>query len=241
MSTLASGSPTLEVKGLKASYGRIPILTGIDFYAGTKEVVGIVGFNGMGKTTLMKALIGILPVSSGTIEFDGVDITQSPSFARARLGIGYVPQGRQVFPRLSVWDNLRMGAASLGWRRRESVGAVVDEFPMLKRLVDRQAGTLSGGEQQILAIARALCGRPKLLLLDEPTEGIQPSIVELIAEILPRWADMATLTIILVEQNLEFVSRLASRALILHKGQIVNQVTPKKLHSAMELDEIAEL
>ena len=238
MSTSANADPILAVSALSASYRRIPILNGIDFSARTREVVGIVGFNGMGKTTLMKALIGLLPASTGTIRFDGSDVTRMPSFMRARCGIGYVPQGREVFPRLSVRDNLRMGAVGIGAGRKETLDAVVDEFPRLKRLMDRTAGTLSGGEQQILAIARALCSRPKLLLLDEPTEGIQPSIIEHIGEALGRWVNTANVTIILVEQNLEFVSGLANRALILHKGRIVNELPPGKLHSAMELDEV---
>ena len=241
MSTLASASPVLVVNGLTAGYGKIPILDGIDFAAAGGEVVGIVGYNGMGKTTLMKAMIGLLAVSSGTIVFDSLDVTGMPPFSRARLGIGYVPQCRDVFPRLTVRENLRMGALGVGSARKEILDEIVDEFPRLERLLDRAAGTLSGGEQQILAIARALCTQPKLLLLDEPTEGVQPSIVEHIGEVLSRWVKTSRLAIILVEQNLEFVSGLASRALILNKGRIVNEVLPEKLHSAMELDEIIEV
>ena len=229
----------LEVDRLTAGYGRIPILNGVTFTARAGEILGILGYNGMGKTTLMKALIGLLPSSGGMIRFEGKDITGQAAFLRSRGGIGYVPQGREVFPRLSVRDNLRMGASALGAERDQVVRDVVAEFPVLDRLHDRVAGTLSGGEQQILAIARALCGRPRLLLLDEPTEGIQPSIIDQIAEALGRLAKGGNLTIILVEQNLEFVSGLASRALIIQKGRIVNEVPPENLHSAMELDEIA--
>jgi branched-chain amino acid transport system ATP-binding protein len=167
----------LEVDKLTAKYGRIPILNGVTFTARAGEVLGILGYNGMGKTTLMKVLIGLLPSSGGTIRFESRDITRETAFLRSRAGIGYVPQGREVFPRLSVRDNLRMGASALGAERDQVVRSVVAEFPILERLYDRMAGTLSGGEQQILAIARALCARPRLLLLDEPTEGIQPSII----------------------------------------------------------------
>ena len=229
----------LEVDKLTAKYGRIPILNGVTFTARAGEVLGILGYNGMGKTTLMKVLIGLLPSSGGTIRLEGKDVTQETAFLRSRAGIGYVPQGREVFPRLSVRDNLRMGASALGAERDQVVQSVVTEFPILERLHDRMAGTLSGGEQQILAIARALCARPRLLLLDEPTEGIQPSIIDQIAEALGRLATGGNLTIILVEQNLEFVAGLASRALIIQKGQIVSEVPPQNLRSAMEIDEIA--
>jgi branched-chain amino acid transport system ATP-binding protein len=238
---ISASAPTLalEVDKLTAKYGRIPILNGVTFTARAGEVLGILGYNGMGKTTLMKVLIGLLPSSGGTIRFESKDITRETAFLRSRAGIGYVPQGREVFPRLSVRDNLRMGASALGAERDQVVRSVVAEFPILERLYDRMAGTLSGGEQQILAIARALCARPRLLLLDEPTEGIQPSIIDQIAEALARLATAGNMTIILVEQNLEFVAGLASRALIIQKGLIVSEVPPQNLHSAMEIDEIA--
>jgi branched-chain amino acid transport system ATP-binding protein len=231
--------PTLEVEGVTAHYGRIPILNGVHFTARAGEVLGIIGYNGMGKTTLMKTLIGLVPSSGGTIRFEGRDITREPVFFRARSGIGYVPQGREVFPRLNVRDNLRIGSSTAGARRDHVVHEVLAEFPILQGLIDRAAGTLSGGEQQILAIARALCARPRLLLLDEPTEGIQPSIIDHIAEALGRLARGGDITMILVEQNLEFVAGLASRALIIQRGRIVNEVSPENLHSAMDIDEVA--
>ena len=240
MCTSASAlKPMLEVDGLTASYGRIPVLNGVSFTVAAGEVLGILGYNGMGKTTLIKSLIGLVPSSSGSIRFDGRDITREPAFMRARSGIGYVPQGREVFPRLSVRDNLRIGSTIAGAQRDQMVHEVIAEFPTLERLLDRAAGTLSGGEQQILVIARALCARPRLLLLDEPTEGIQPSIIDHIAEALGQLATTRSITIILVEQNLEFIAGLASRALVIQKGRIVNEVEPAKLHSAMEIDEIA--
>ena len=235
----ASAMPMLEVNQLAAGYGRIPVLNSVDFAVRAGEVLGILGYNGMGKTTLMKALMRLLPSTGGTIRFEGTDITREPAFSRARRGIGYVPQGREVFSRLSVRDNLRMGASTAGAGRNGVVQGVLAEFPTLERLLDRVAGSLSGGEQQILAIARALCARPKLLLLDEPTEGIQPSTIDHIAETLGRLAAERNLTIILVEQNLEFIARLATRALIIQKGRIVNEVSPENLHSTMDIDEIA--
>ena len=228
----------LEVEDLAASYGRIPILAGVKFAVQPGEVVGILGHNGMGKTTLLKALMGLVPVSSGTIRFEGADITREPSFMRARRGLGYVPQGRDIFARLSVLNNLRMGAASAEGDREAIVESVLEDFPALRRLLDRQGGTLSGGEQQILAIARALCARPKLLLLDEPTEGIQPSIIESIAEALQRLKASRSLTIVLVEQNLEFVAQLSRRVFVIQKGTIVNELDVARLHDAAVVDEI---
>jgi branched-chain amino acid transport system ATP-binding protein len=229
----------LEVERLTASYGRIPILTGVSFAVGEGEIVGILGNNGMGKTTLMKTLMGFVPATGGTIRFGGADITREAAYARARRGIGYVPQGREIFPRLSVLQNLRMGAATAGAARDDIVQSVLAEFPILERLLDRQGGSLSGGEQQILAIGRALCARPRLLLLDEPTEGIQPSIIEHIAEALARLAATKRLTIVLVEQHLEFVAQLSGRVLVIQKGAIVRELAASKLHDAGIVDEIA--
>jgi urea ABC transporter ATP-binding protein UrtE len=231
--------PLLDVASLTASYGRIPILTGVSFGVNEGEIVGILGHNGMGKTTLMKTLMGFVPATGGTIRFGGADITREAAYARARRGIGYVPQGREIFPRLSVLQNLRMGAAAAGDRRDRIVQSVLAEFPTLERLLDRQGGSLSGGEQQILAIARALCARPKLLLLDEPTEGIQPSIIEHIAEALARLAAANSLTIVLVEQHLEFVAQLSRRIFVIQKGTIIKELSAPELHNATIVDEIA--
>jgi branched-chain amino acid transport system ATP-binding protein len=228
----------LEVRGLCASYGRIPILTGVTFDVQQGEIVGVLGHNGMGKTTLMKTLMGFVPATAGTISFDGADLTHAPTHARAHAGIGYVPQGREIFPRLTVRDNLRMGAAGNGSERQAIVDSVLADFPVLVRLLDRQGGALSGGEQQILAIARALCARPKLMLLDEPTEGIQPSIIDAIAEALQMLQSSRGLTIVLVEQHLEFVAQLSRRVLVIQKGAIVNELDAARLHDAQVVDEI---
>ena len=226
----------LEIDNIRAGYGRIPILSGISFNVGEHEVVGVLGHNGMGKTTLLKAVIGQVPLTSGAIRFAGADITSQPSFRRARAGIGYVPQGRQIFPNLTVYENLRMGFVENAAASEETViKDILARFPRLDALLDRVGGTLSGGEQQILAVARCLCGSPKLLLLDEPTEGIQPSIVEEILEILIGLHRYQGLAIIVVEQNLEFICRLSERVLLIEKGTITGEVSPQSLGQSKEL------
>ena len=226
----------LEVRDLHAGYGRIPVLSGINFTVGEHEVVGVLGHNGMGKTTLLKTLIGQVPLTGGKISFGGVDIGRSPSFRRARAGLGYVPQGRQIFPNLSVYENLRMGFVENGIDSEQTIiKDILARFPRLDPLIDRVGGALSGGEQQILALARCLCGSPKLLLLDEPTEGIQPSIVEEILEILIGLHRYRGLAIIVVEQSLDFIRRLSQRVLLIEKGVITGEVTPEALGSSKEL------
>jgi urea transport system ATP-binding protein len=226
----------LEVNDIHAGYGRIPVLSGINFTVGDHEVVGVLGHNGMGKTTLLKTLIGQVPLTRGTIKFGGVYISARPSFRRARAGLGYVPQGRAIFPMLSVYENLRMGFVEDGSHEEENtVRDILAQFPRLDPIIDRLGGALSGGEQQILALARALCGRPKLLLLDEPTEGIQPSIVEEILEILIGLHRYQGLAIIVVEQSLDFIRRLSQRVLLIEKGVITGEVLPEALGESNEL------
>lgn len=175
----------LEVNGVSGGYGKVPILHGIEFTVAENEVVGVLGHNGMGKTTLLKTLMGFLPSSAGTIRFDSTDITAMAPFERAGLGLGYVPQGRGIFPQLSVRDNLRFAWHEYsGASERDVMDAVLTDFARLRPLLDREGGALSGGEQQLLALARCLMGDPDFLLLDEPTEGIQPSIIEEIGETL---------------------------------------------------------
>lgn len=219
----------LNVKGLQAGYVRIPILHGIGFSIADGECVGIWGHNGMGKTTLLSAILGYREVTSGAIVFDGDDVTRLPTHQRARRGLGLVPQGRQIFPALTVRENLRMGSAVLGKGGDDPIDEVVERFPRLKPLLDRAGGNLSGGEQQLLSLARCLCGRPKLMMLDEPTEGIQPSINEEISETLHKLRQETKLTIILVEQRREFIASLASRVLIMRKGTISAEVAPAEL------------
>ena len=219
----------LAVKGLKAAYGRIPILHGIDLNVAEGEFVGILGHNGMGKTTFLKTLIGLLRPTGGNVELHGQNITRMPAFRRNLSGMGYVPQGRDIFPNLTVYDNLRIALAMHKVDEGKVLEEVLETFPRLKPLLERSGRVLSGGEQQILALARCLCGGPSLLLLDEPTEGIQPSIVEEIIEILHGLSKSRNLTVILVEQNLEFIGALSQRIHIIQRGQLVNEVSPEQL------------
>jgi branched-chain amino acid transport system ATP-binding protein len=223
----------LDVQGLRAAYGRIPILNGIGFAVNEGEFIGILGHNGMGKTTLLRALMGFLPATAGRVQFVGRDVTALEPHRRARLGLGYVPQGRDIFPGLSVYENLRMGCAKQpSSSENETIATVLEEFPRLKGLLDRPGSALSGGEQQLLAIARCLCGKPRLVLLDEPTEGIQPSIIDEIIETLQQLRDRSGLTMILVEQNLDFIAALSQRILIIQKGRITQEVKPDDLRNA---------
>ncbi|CAN5238135.1 ABC transporter ATP-binding protein [soil metagenome] len=219
----------LAVNDLRAAYGRIPILGGISLAVADGESVGVLGHNGMGKTTLLKTLMGFLAATGGTVTYNGQDITRLPPYERARLGIGYVPQGREIFPRLSVYENLRMGCITRAGQEEATIEPILAEFPRLKPLLDRPGGALSGGEQQLLAIARCLCGGPKLVLLDEPTEGIQPSIIDEIVERLQALRLRYGLTIVLVEQNLDFIQALSERVLIMQKGRITREVTAQEI------------
>jgi branched-chain amino acid transport system ATP-binding protein len=218
----------LDVHGLSSGYHKIPIIIGVSFQVAAGEFVGILGHNGMGKTTLLRTIVGQLPATAGAIRFAGSDVAHAPTHRRARLGLGYVPQGRQIFPGLSVLDNLRMAAASAALGD-DVLDGVLDALPRLKPILGRPGGVLSGGEQQILALARCLCTRPKLILLDEPTEGIQPSIIEEIIEILRRLKGERGLTIVLVEQNLDFIRRLSDRVLIIQKGRMTGEIPPDHL------------
>ncbi len=183
----------------------------------------------MGKTTLMRTLMGFIPVTAGGVTYLDHDMTDMKPFERVKLGLGFVPQGREIFPALSVLDNLRMGCVAGGKENRAVIDETLEIFPRLKRLLDRQGGALSGGEQQLLALARCLCTRPKLILLDEPTEGIQPSIIEEIAETLRHLRDTTGVAMILVEQNLEFIASLSSRVLVIQKGRITGELRPDQL------------
>jgi branched-chain amino acid transport system ATP-binding protein len=228
----------LEFSDIQAGYGRIQILNGVNLSMAEGQTLGILGHNGMGKTTLLRTLMGFIPAKTGKIRFRSDDITTLPTHLRVACGIGYVPQGRQIFPQLSVMDNLRMGA--LG-RKGAEVEQVLAQIPRLTRLLDRAGGALSGGEQQLLAIARALCGRPKLLLLDEPTEGIQPSIIDEIGELLLTLNHQFGLAIVVIEQNLEFVAALASHVAVIQKGVIVRNVNGTDLRDASFMQEFVGL
>ncbi|WP_320203193.1 ABC transporter ATP-binding protein [Agrobacterium rosae] len=224
----------LEVTQLRSGFGRIPIIGGVDLGVAPGELLGILGHNGAGKTTLLKTLAGFLPVTDGSIRLEGRDIASLPPYARARAGMGYVPQGRRIFPALSVRENLEIAAARSG----RSIEEVLELFPRIVRLLDRAGGALSGGEQQLLALARCLCARPKIMLLDEPTEGIQPSIIEEMIETLLRIRKSDGLTILLVEQNLECLQALADRILVLNRGVIVKELRGADVHDRDALAEI---
>lgn len=228
-----SGDVILSTKGLRAGYGRVPVLHGIDMEVGEGEIVGVLGHNGMGKTTLLKTLVGIIRPGGGRIDFDGMDITREPAHVRNRMGIGYVPQGRGIFPNLTVTDNLRMGIASHQADEIEAVERMVADFPRLEPMMDRAGGALSGGEQQIVALARCLISEPDLILLDEPTEGIQPSIVDDIGELLQKLRDERGISIVLVEQNLEFITELSDRILLLQKGVVTGEVDTASQDAAL--------
>jgi len=210
----------LQLLGINQYYGGSHILRNVGFEARVGEVTVVLGRNGVGKTTLLKSLMGVVPVKTGTVALDGADITHATPYERVRRGIGYVPQGREVFARLTVEENLRMGLASLA--NGAGVPAELFElFPVLKQMISRRGGDLSGGQQQQLAIARALAAGPKLLLLDEPTEGIQPSIIKDIGRVIRMLADRKTMAIVLVEQYYDFAAELADQYLVMERGEIV--------------------
>ena len=209
----------LRIEQLQVSYGETQILRDVNLEVGPGQVVCLMGRNGVGKTTVLRAIMGLLPVRGGRIVFGGQDITRWSPDRRARAGLGYVPQGREIFPHLSVEENLRM--ALLGCERATSIDDALDLFPALKRFLGRKGGVLSGGEQQMLAIGRALLTRPKLLMLDEPTEGIQPSIILEIEDAIRRIKTERGVTVLLVEQYLDFAERLADSYVILAKGSVV--------------------
>jgi urea transport system ATP-binding protein len=221
--------PFLEVREIDTFYGASHVLHSLSLSMERGAIECILGRNGVGKTTLLRSVIGLTPPRRGAIIFKGSDITRMRVNQRARLGIGYVPQGREIFPDISVIDNLRLGLVARNDGMTRVPDEIFDFFPMLKLLVDRPGGLLSGGEQQQLAIARALCGNPELLLLDEPTEGIQPSVVEEIERILRRIHQEKKVTILLVEQKLDFAKNVAQEFTIMVKGRVAREADIRSL------------
>ena len=211
----------LSIQGLSQSYGGSRTLWDIDIDVQVGSRMCLMGRNGMGKTTLLKCVMGLIPVVSGRIKYEGGDLLAGPAERRARLGIGYVPQGREIFPQLTVQENLEVGLAARRDGRREIPGQVFELFPVLQQMLGRRGGDLSGGQQQQLAIGRALVLSPKLLILDEPTEGLQPNIVQEIGDIIIKLNSEAGVTVMLVEQKLLFARKVASEFLILEKGRCV--------------------
>ena len=226
----------LTVENLDQYYGGSHILRKLSFEVKTGQVTALLGRNGMGKSTLLKCLMGLVPAASGTVTFDGREITREPPYRRVRAGIGYVPQGREIFPRLTVQENLLMGLApkpagtSLPLR-------IFEMFPVLKQMLKRRGGDLSGGQQQQLAIGRALAAAPKLLILDEPTEGIQPSIIKDIERAIRALAEEGSMAILLVEQYYDFARSLADQYLVMERGEFIKRGAGEH----MERDSVRDL
>jgi len=210
----------LTIENLRSGHGALPVLHGISLTLAKGEILAILGRNGVGKTTLLRTIIGDLPVTGGKIIFDGQDISHTAPHVRAWHGLGYVPQGRGIFPKLTVWENLLIGTRANPSSNGKIAEGIVERFPILIEKKAQQGGSLSGGQQQQLALARALCGNPKLLLLDEPGEGIQPSIVRGIGELLCSVAAEFGIAVMIVEQNIDLARQVAQRAIVLQRGEI---------------------
>ncbi len=210
----------LELKNVNQYYGGSHILRDVSLSAKVGEITVVLGRNGVGKTTLLKSIMGVVPIKSGSIALDGVEIQRQTSFDRVRRGIGFVPQGREIFGRLTVEDNLNMGLAYKS-ASTKIPPELFDLFPVLNQMLTRRGGDLSGGQQQQLAIARALAASPKLLILDEPTEGIQPSVIKDIGRVLRLLADRKTMAIVLVEQFYDFAAELADQYVVMERGAVI--------------------
>lgn len=211
----------LQVSNIQANIGGSRILRGVEFAVPTNKVFCLMGRNGVGKTSTLKSIVGLLKTSSGTVHLDGEDITRWPTDKRARAGIGYVPQGRDIFPFLTVEENLKIGAITQGKKLNGQLDRVFELFPIIREFLPRKGGMLSGGQQQQLAIGRALLTDPKLLILDEPTEGIQPNIIDQIGEAIKLLRNEGRMSILLVEQYLDFCKELADDFAILNRGTVV--------------------
>lgn len=225
--------PLLSVKGLKASYDESIILRGIDMTVKPNSVVALLGRNGVGKTSLLRSIMGQMPKIEGSITFEGQSIESLRSDQRARMGLGYVPQGRDIFPNLTVQENLEVSMSISGAAGRDRLDEVYELFPVVKDMLARKGGVLSGGQQQQLAIGRAILTNPKLLILDEPTEGIQPSIIDQIEDAIHMLKKRGNLSIILVEQYLDFAKAASDEFYILDRGSVVLSGQSEALTSAV--------
>ena len=230
-----SDQPLLNISGLRSGYGGETVLQGVDLSIARGEIVAVVGRNGVGKSTLMRTLTGLLKPSAGSIHFNGRDTTADAADARARNGIGYIPQGREVFPELTIRENLLVGEVAGKGRGVPDYDTVYRFFPILKERSRQRAGTLSGGQQQQLAIARAMIGNPSLMLLDEPSEGIQPSIIKDIARNVRTLNGETGVSVLLVEQNLDLIVTLADRGHVMEKGRIVADLGPDEIRCRVEV------
>jgi urea transport system ATP-binding protein len=227
-------SPLLELTDVTAGYGQTPVLLDINMQVDKGDMVCILGRNGVGKTTLLRSIIGLNKVNKGSIIFDADDITKAPTYKRSRYGIAYIPQGREIIPYLSVLDNLKLGlTANRNKKSANLLEEVFEFFPMLRQHLKRQGGLLSGGQQQQLAIARGLMSDPQMILLDEPTEGIQPSIVQEIEATLRRINSEKGITVMVVEQKIDFAKQLAHRFFMMEKGAVVAQGHTRELDDTL--------
>lgn len=211
----------LEIRGLSTGYGKVSVVNDIDVSVRPGEWVSIVGNNGAGKTTLLKSVVGLLPATGGSITFDGVDVTRVAPNKRIRMGMAFVPQGQQSFGQMTVDENLRVVADRYGAEAQSRYDEAMEAFPVLREFVDRRAGLLSGGQRQQLSIARALITRPKLMILDEPTEGIQPNIVAEIQRSIRSMAEDKGIAVMLVEQKVQFAVERADRYYVLAAGRFI--------------------
>jgi urea ABC transporter ATP-binding protein UrtE len=225
-------TPLLQVTDLQSGYSGSKVLNGVTLTVAASEVVAIIGRNGVGKSTLLKTLIGILKTDNGTIELNGRNLSPLTPDVRAKAGLGYVPQGREIFPALTVEENLKVGLQMLAAKGTTEMEMALSFFPILRTRLRQKAGTMSGGEQQQLAIARVLVGKPRVLLLDEPSEGVQPSIVQSIAAKLVEISGSLGIGVVLVEQNMNMVDMAATRCCVMDKGRIVEHLTKQQLHDA---------
>ncbi|GHC57201.1 urea ABC transporter ATP-binding subunit UrtE [Roseibacillus persicicus] len=215
--------PQLTLEGVQVSYDESLILRGVDISAPKNSVVSLLGRNGVGKTTALKSIMGIVPLTAGEITFEGNSLTGKNTEKRSRSGIGYVPQGRDIFPNLSVWENLKVSISVHGQAARDRLDEVYELFPVLAEMKERKGGVLSGGQQQQLAIGRALLTNPSLLILDEPTEGIQPSIIDQIEDAILHLKKTSEMTILLVEQYLDFAKSVSDHFYIMERGSVVER------------------
>ncbi|MCC6965710.1 MAG: urea ABC transporter ATP-binding subunit UrtE [Nitrospira sp.] len=228
----------LRLENVNAYYGESHILRNVSFHIEPGQVACVMGRNGVGKSTTLKAIMGLLPVRSGQVYFDGADITKEATDRRAKRGLAYVPQGREIIPHLSVRENLKLGYwaranGSNGMTEKSAFEEVYTLFPKLTQILERPGGVLSGGEQQQLAIGRAILSSPKVLLLDEPTEGIQPSIVDQIEDVIIGFKTARRFAIVLVEQGLHFAARLADRYVVMAKGAVMAAGKKEELSAEM--------
>ncbi|MGZ3494048.1 MAG: ABC transporter ATP-binding protein [Thermodesulfobacteriota bacterium] len=225
----------LKMKNLNCSYGECQILHDTSLEVKEKDLIGLIGRNGVGKTTTLKSIMGLIPPKSGSVHFLDINLSHLPAYAIPRMGIAYMPQGRHLFPRLTVMENLRIPVIK-GKMDKKALEEIFVYFPRLKERLKQKAGTLSGGEQQMLAVGRALITKPKLILMDEPMEGLMPLLVKLIADTV-KVINQKGMTILLVEQNLKTIRNVCQGIYIMEKGSVVYRGTPSELEGAMDIQE----